>query len=312
MPNRPRQVQAGPEDAGQRIDNYLRRMIRGAPKGLIYRLLRTGQVRVNKRRTRPHYRLQDGDQVRIPPIQERGRGSGEAPEQLQNSLAGRVLYEDDRLLVLDKPSGVPVHGGSGLDYGLIDALRQARPSAPYLELVHRLDRETSGCLIIAKRRSSLRRMHALLRAGQVRKDYQALLSGVLEGEQLVEAPLERSGRGEGANKVRVADQGKASRTRIRPLQVFGHWTLVEAGLDTGRTHQIRVHAAHLGHAVAGDERYGDRVANRTIRRAGLRRLFLHAHRLRFDHPDRPDQTVCVEAPLDKRLQAVLDRLAEDS
>lgn len=311
MSTRPRQVQAGPDDAGQRIDNYLRRMIRGAPKGLIYRLLRTGQVRVNKRRTRPHYRLQDGDQVRIPPVQEQGAGNREVPEKLQRSLAGRVLYEDDRLLILDKPSGVPVHRGSGLDYGLIDALRQARPSAHYLELVHRLDRETSGCLVIAKRRSSLRRMHALLREGKVHKDYQTLLAGVLDVAQTVDAPLERSGRGEGANKVRVARAGKASRTRLQPLRRFRDWTLVEAGLDTGRTHQIRVHAAHLGHPVAGDERYGDREANRAIRRAGLRRLFLHAHRLRFDHPDRPDQEVCVEAPLDRQLQAVLDGLTEE-
>lgn len=308
MSMQPRHVEAGPEDAGQRIDNYLRRVIKGAPKGLIYRLLRTGQVRVNRRRIRAHYRLEEGDQVRIPPVSERASRSGRAPEGLQASLGQRILYEDDRLLVINKPSGVPVHAGSGLDYGLIDALRQARPSAHYLELVHRLDRETSGCLIIAKRRSTLRRMHAQLREGKVEKRYWTLLAGNLPEARRVRASLQRRARGSGENRVVVDDGGKASLTHLVPVRQWRDWTLVEAILETGRTHQIRVHAAHVGLPVAGDERYGDRNRNRMIRRLGLRRLFLHASRLQFDHPDRPGQVVSVEAPLEERLEAVLEKL----
>ncbi|WP_406672024.1 RluA family pseudouridine synthase, partial [Natronospira sp.] len=252
MSEGPRLLEAGEEDAGQRIDNYLRRVLKGVPKGLIYRLLRTGQVRVNRRRTKPHYRLEAGDSVRIPPVSGRSTRAGKVPERLQSRLGDRILYEDDRLIIINKPSGVPVHGGSGLHFGLIDALRQARPDARYLELAHRLDRETSGCLIIAKRRSTLRRLHAALRANRVEKRYLALVRGQWAKACTVDAPLARSHRDSGENRVFVSESGKPSRTDFRPLRhypVAGQpgWTLVEARLHTGRTHQVRVHASSRGH-----------------------------------------------------------------
>jgi len=311
MTDGPRLVEAGEDDAGQRIDNYLRRILKGVPKSLVYRLLRTGQVRVNKGRTKPHYKLQAGDTVRIPPVSGRSSRAGKVPERLQQRLSDRILYEDDRLIVLNKPSGVPVHGGSGLHFGLIDGLRQARPDCHFLELVHRLDRETSGCLLIAKRRSTLRRLHAALRENQVIKIYQALVHGVWSEPESVRAPLQRSDRDSGDNRVRVSEEGKASRTDFRPLEQFKDWTLVEARLHTGRTHQVRVHATHRGHPLAGDERYGNPEADAAASQLGLRRLFLHASSLRLEHPDREGQTLKVDAPLDDDLQKTLKRLRRE-
>ncbi|MCP1726712.1 23S rRNA pseudouridine955/2504/2580 synthase [Natronospira proteinivora] len=308
MTDGPRLVEAGEDDAGQRIDNYLRRILKGVPKGLVYRLLRTGQVRVNKRRTKPHYKLVSGDQIRIPPVSGRASRAGKVPERLQHRLQRRILYEDDRLIVLNKPAGVPVHGGSGLHFGLIDGLRQARPDSHYLELVHRLDRETSGCLLIAKRRSTLRRLHAALRENQVKKTYQALVFGHWEAAESVRAPLQRSARDSGENRMYVSETGKASRTDFRPLAHFPGWTLVEARLHTGRTHQVRVHAAHRGHPLAADNRYGHAEADRASQALGLKRLFLHASALSFQHPDREGQVVSVEAPLDDDLASVLAQL----
>lgn len=306
MNDGPRHVTAGEEDAGQRIDNFLRRHLKGVPKALIYRLLRTGQVRVNRGRIKPHYRVEAGDSVRIPPVTGRSSRVGQAPERLKNRLDDRILYEDERLVVINKPSGVPVHGGSGLHFGLIDALRQARPQAPYLELVHRLDRETSGCLIIAKRRSTLRRLHAALRENRMEKRYRALVFGRWERADTVDAPLARTGRDSGENRVVVSAEGKPSRTDFRPVGFYPGWTLVEARLHTGRTHQVRVHAASRGHPLAGDDRYGHRDCDRASRDIGLKRLFLHASDLSFDHPDREGEAVRVHAPLDDDLQQVLD------
>lgn len=311
MSDGPRHVTVGEDDAGQRIDNYLRRHLKGVPKGLIYRLLRTGQVRVNRGRIRAHYRVEPGDEVRIPPVKGRATREGQVPDRLKHRLADRILYEDDRLIVINKPSGVPVHGGSGLPFGLIDALREARPDARYLELVHRLDRETSGCLIIAKRRSTLRRLHAALRENRVEKRYRALVFGQWPEPETVDAPLARTGRGTGENRVVVSADGKSSRTDFRPLTVFADWTLVEARLHTGRTHQIRVHATSRGHPLAGDDRYGHEECDRRARALGVKRLFLHAADLVFDHPDREEQMVRAHAPLDDDLQSIVQKLESD-
>ncbi|MDQ2070728.1 RluA family pseudouridine synthase [Natronospira bacteriovora] len=308
MTDGPQIQEAGEDDAGQRIDNYLRRVLKGVPKSLIYRLLRTGQVRVNKRRTKPHYRLQAGDSVRIPPVSGGGSRAGRAPQRLQERLESRILHEDERLLVINKPAGVPVHGGSGLHFGLIDALRQARPGEHFLELAHRLDRETSGCLLIAKRRSTLRRLHALLRENRVEKHYQALVFGRWEQPEVVDQPLARTARGTGENKVFVSAEGKPSLTRFRPLTVYRDWTLVEAVLETGRTHQVRVHAASSGHPLAADNRYATPASEAASNALGVKRLFLHACQLAFQHPDREHQRIQVDAPLDEDLQAILGKL----
>ena len=302
-----RWVEVAGEAAGQRIDNFLLRTLKGVPRGLIYRLLRKGQVRVNSGRVKPDYRLRAGDRVRIPPVRT-GEGARPAPQGPGQRLEGRILFEDDRLLILDKPAGMAVHGGSGLSWGVIEALRAARPEARFLELVHRLDRDTSGCLMLAKRRSALRAMHELLRSGQVDKRYLALLRGPWTGgERWVEAPLEKFVLRGGERQVRVSEAGKPARTLFRPLDDHGRAVLVEVVLDTGRTHQIRVHAAHIGYPLAGDEKYGDPDFNRAMRALGLRRLFLHAHSLAFAHPA-TGEPVHVSAPLDDDLKTVLARL----
>lgn len=298
------------EDAGQRIDNFLLRHLKGVPRSLIYRILRRGEVRVNKGRIKPEYRVRAGDQVRIPPVRTGqpapGPGSGGAGGRLED----RIIYEDDRLLVVDKPAGMAVHGGSGLSFGVIEALRAARPEARFLELVHRLDRETSGCLLIAKRRSELRMLHALLRDDGMDKHYLALVRGRwTQGEQLIEAPLRKNQLRSGERVVTVDAVGKAADSRFRPLETYPEASLMEVELGTGRTHQIRVHGAHSGHPLAGDEKYGDVDFNRYMRGLGLRRLFLHAHSLGFSDPE-SGREIHVSTPLPSDLRAVLDRLAE--
>ncbi|RFA24562.1 23S rRNA pseudouridine(955/2504/2580) synthase [Alkalilimnicola ehrlichii] len=302
------------EDAGQRIDNFLLRVLKGVPKSRIYRLLRKGEVRVNKGRIGPPYRLQADDEVRIPPVrqeQEAVPDSGEVPRGLRAQLEQALLYEDDRLIVLNKPSGVAVHGGSGIRFGVIEAFRQMRPHAGGLELVHRLDRETSGCLMLAKRRSALRALHECLREGAVEKKYLALLAGKMpRGSIPVEAALRKQQLQGGERMVKVADEGKASRTVFRTLERYPGASLVEADIATGRTHQIRVHSAHLGHPVLGDSKYGERDANRRLRQLGLKRLFLHAHSLRLRLPWSEEELV-VSAPLSDDLRQVLQRLERD-
>jgi 23S rRNA pseudouridine955/2504/2580 synthase len=304
-----RMVEAEADDAGQRIDNFLQRHLRGVPKGLLYRLMRTGQVRVNSGRIKPHYRMRAGDQVRIPPLESRAeRRPAPAPESLGRELERRILHEDERLLILDKPAGVAVHGGSGLAWGLIDALRAARPEDHFLELAHRLDRDTSGCLIIARRRSTLRRLHAMLREGRIEKRYLALVAGEWAGgRREVNQPLHRTPAEGRRRQVVVSEEGRAARTLFRPAARYRGWTLMEARLDTGRTHQIRVHAAHLGHPLAGDERYGQRELDRELKAAGLRRMFLHAASVALEHPETGGR-LAVSAPLDPALQALLERL----
>ncbi|MFA7386702.1 MAG: 23S rRNA pseudouridine(955/2504/2580) synthase RluC [Thiohalobacteraceae bacterium] len=303
-----RVLEVGSEDAGQRIDNYLMRHLKGVPRSLIYRILRRGEVRVNKGRSKPEYRIQAGDQVRVPPVRvaaPAGRALGEGPG---DRLAQRILYEDERLLVIDKPAGMAVHGGSGLSFGVIEALRAARPEAHFLELVHRLDRETSGCLMIAKKRSELRSLHDLLRQGAVEKRYLALVRGRWErGDRLIEAPLLKGQTRGGERIVTVDATGKAADSRFRPVEVFDQASLVEVDLGTGRTHQIRVHAAHVGHPLAGDEKYGDAEFNRRMRELGLKRVFLHAQNLGFADP-LSGREVHVSAPLPEELRAILERL----
>ena len=305
--SRVRQVSVSADEAGQRIDNFLSRYLKGVPRSHIYRILRRGEVRVNRGRIRPRYKVQAGDTVRIPPVRlEPARERVPDPGKLP-AIVGRILYENSRLLVLNKPAGIAVHGGSGLSYGVIEALRALHPEAPYLELVHRLDRETSGCLMIARRRSALRDLHMQLREGRVTKHYLALVNGALTGPRRVDAPLRKNQVQGGERMVRVQADGKPAATVFRPVSRHGEATLVEAVLETGRTHQIRVHAKHIGHPLAGDEKYGDAEFNRHMKKHGLRRMFLHAHMLEFTDPA-SGEPVNISAPLDDDLKGVLDSL----
>jgi 23S rRNA pseudouridine955/2504/2580 synthase len=297
------------EQAGQRIDNFLLRILKGVPKSRIYRLLRKGEVRVNRSRTRPEYRLQHGDQVRIPPVRVSAERESQPGEQALARVNDAIVYEDERLLVLNKPAGMAVHGGSGLSFGVIEALRALRPNAPFLELVHRLDRDTSGCLLIAKRRSELRTLHELLRSGAVEKRYLLLAEGDWsEGRTEITAPLSKNLLQSGERLVRVDPlQGKEARTLFRFLEKYPGACLMEADLKTGRTHQIRVHAMHAGHALAGDEKYGDAEFNRRMRALGLKRLFLHAHYVAFRDRER-DREIEVSAPLGDDLRQLIQQL----
>lgn len=296
------------ERAGQRLDNYLLGELKGVPRSHVYRLIRSGQVRVNSGRTSPSYRLKAGDRVRVPPVGTRPpRDAVATPERL-DWLGERILYEDAKILVLDKPAGLAVHGGSSVSLGVIEALRLLRPEAKDLELVHRLDRGTSGCLLLAKRRSTLRVLHELLREGQIDKRYLTLVKGRwADGNNEIDAPLVTRRVG-GEARVKVDPSGKEARSTFRPLDRFGKTaTLLEVSIDTGRTHQIRVHAAHAGHPVAGDERYGDKDFNDYLKSFGLTRMFLHAHSLSFDWPD-SGEPFHASAPLPDDLKAVLTAL----
>ncbi|MGH8414871.1 MAG: 23S rRNA pseudouridine(955/2504/2580) synthase RluC [Gammaproteobacteria bacterium] len=311
LPPKARRLPVGEEEAQQRLDNFLFRHLKGVPKGHVYRLLRTGQVRVNGRRAKPDYRLENGDEIRIPPVRAAETAQITRPGSRQMAaLQAAIVYEDDQLLVINKPAGMAVHGGSGLSFGVIEALRAMRPEARSLELMHRLDRDTSGCLVIAKKRSVLRTLHAALRDGGVEKHYLALLAGTWSGgERQVRLGLEKNVLQSGERRVRVAEQGKDSESRFRPLQKFNAAVLVEVAILTGRTHQIRVHAAHLGCPVLGDDKYGDREANKQFRTLGLKRMFLHASSLSFAHPA-TGEPLLVSAPLDGNLKSVLDRLQD--
>jgi 23S rRNA pseudouridine955/2504/2580 synthase len=301
-------VDISAEEAGQRIDNFLHRYLKGVPKSRIYRLLRKGEVRVNKGRAKPEYRIQRGDQVRIPPLRMATSADPGPAAKRAGRLLDAVLYEDERLLVLNKPAGMAVHGGSGLSFGVIEALRALRPEAPYLELVHRLDRDTSGCLLVAKRRSELRTLHELLRNGQVEKRYLLLVQGEWpQGQHEVKAALKKNLLRGGERLVQIDPDGKEARTCFRLLESYPRASLLEAELKTGRTHQIRVHAAYTGHPLAGDEKYGDSDFNRQMRALGLRRLFLHAHYVAFTDTDR-QRSVAVSAPMSTDLRNVIQQL----
>lgn len=304
-----RKVRIDADLAGQRIDNFLRRELPGVPKGRVYRLLRRGEVRVNGGRVRAEYKLVEGDEVRVPPV--RLRPDGDAPDPKHGrGLLERVLYEDKRLLVLDKPSGLAVHGGSGVSHGIIEILRSARPDLKDLSLVHRLDRETSGCLVLAKRRSALRELHERFREGQVEKNYLGLAVGDWQlGEQLIDEPLLVQNRKGGERHVIVSHEGKPARTRVQLSRKHGKYSLLLCAPLTGRTHQIRVHLEHYEHPLLGDERYGDSEENRVARRLGLKRLFLHAQSIAF--PDQSGNELHFTAPLADDLERFLQRVADE-
>ena len=302
-------LEVAPELAGQRIDNFLRTQLKGVPKTLIYRILRKGEVRVNKGRIKPEYKLQAGDVVRVPPLRLAERDEPAPLAQgLLERLEASIVYEDKALLVINKPTGIAVHGGSGLSYGVIEAFRQLRPDCRDLELVHRLDRDTSGLLMIAKKRSMLRHLHEALRGDGVDKRYLALVRGNWPtSKKKVSAPLLKNNLRSGERMVEVNDEGKDALTEFRVVRRFGEFaTLVEASPITGRTHQIRVHARHAGHAIAGDAKYGDEEFTREIRELGGKRLFLHAHALTVTLPD--GATLTLEAPVDQMWAQTLERL----
>ncbi len=309
-----RTVRIAEDRDGQRIDNFLLGYLKGAPRSLVYKLLRSGQVRVNGGRCKAERRLEAGDEVRIPPVRLNIEGDGDKsppPKGLLDALEAAIVFEDARLLALNKPSGLASHGGSGISHGAIESLRALRPRES-LELVHRLDRDTSGLLIVAKKRSALVELQALLREDHgagITKRYLALLSGRMpDGTMSVDAPLHVGLRQGGERHVQVNFRGKPSLSHFRLLERCSGQSYCEVRIETGRTHQIRVHAKHIGHPVAGDDKYGDEAANRKLReQAGLRRLFLHASTLEFAL-DGGKQPYLLNAPLAPDLVAVLDRL----
>ncbi len=311
-PTKARIVEVDGERAGQRIDNFLLACLKGVPKSRVYRMLRKGEVRVNKGRIKASYRLQSGDAVRIPPVRMAEAAAPVNPgERVLKRIDAGIIAEEKGFLLLNKPPGIAVHGGSGLNYGIIEALRVLRPEAPYLELVHRLDRDTSGCLLIAKRRSILRELHRLLREGEVDKRYLALVKGQWQGgERHVDAPLLKNTLRSGERVVTVSSEGKSAVSIFRPITVFAQASLVEVRLLTGRTHQIRVHAASIGHPIAGDEKYGDAEFDRKMKKYGVRRLFLHARSLGFSLCGLDEQAPIQQftAPLGDELETVLDKL----
>jgi len=295
----------GSDRDGQRVDNALSALLKGVPRSLIYRLVRKGQVRVNGKRVKPDTRLHAGDTLRIPPVRTAERDHSEPPLARTRALEQAVIFEDRHFLVIDKPSGMASHGGSGVDFGAIELLRAARPDES-LELVHRLDRETSGVLVLARTRAALTGLQALIREGRTTKQYLALLTGRLARAKFdVNVPLRKSVLQGGERMVKVTDDGKPSLSFFREIERYADASLVEVTLDTGRTHQIRVHAAHVGHPVAGDSKYGEREVNQRYRELGLKRLFLHAAHFGFELDGK---AYGFSAPLPQELVAVLDAL----
>jgi 23S rRNA pseudouridine955/2504/2580 synthase len=298
--------------AGQRLDNFLIGQLKGAPKSLVYRIVRKGEVRVNKGRSKPDYKLRAGDLVRVPPV--RLPTPNEVPDVsagLSNLLKDAILYESDGLLIVNKPSGLAVHGGSGVSLGLIESLRQVFPQYRFLELIHRLDKDTSGCVMVAKKRSTLKTIQDQLRArGGINKIYHALVAGAWAANcKQVTAPLLRYALQSGERMVKVDEEGKPSITRYRVLQEFKDLTLIEAKPVTGRTHQIRVHCQYMGHPIIGDDKYGNAEVDLQQRQQGLKRLFLHAAELRLTDPS-TEQAICVQAPYDDALVAAVRRLSK--
>jgi 23S rRNA pseudouridine955/2504/2580 synthase len=310
-PQVPPQVQfvtISEEDAGQRIDNFLLRICKGVPKSHIYRVLRSGEVRVNKGRIDQTYRLEQGDLVRIPPVRMAEKSAQSVP-----GAEFKILLEDNHLLVIDKPAGVAVHGGSGVSYGVIEQLRAARPDAKFLELVHRLDRDTSGILLLAKKRSALTHLHEQIRDGLLDKRYLVLVHGDWKNpRQHIKLPLFKYTLPDGERRVRVQADGLASHTVFNLLRKYRTFALLEAELKTGRTHQIRVHLASSGFAIAGDDKYGDFALNRDLQkpdgnRIALKRMFLHAHQITFTHPE-TGKPVTLNAPLPPECERFLKSL----
>jgi len=296
-------------NAGQRVDNYLISQVRDLPRSIVYRIIRRGEVRVNKGRVRASTRLQSGDEVRIPPLTRKEKPVQAIPgSRVQNVMESAIVFEDDQMLVVNKPSGVAVHGGSGVGFGLIEVLRAARPQAKFLELVHRLDRDTSGLIMVAKKRAALRFLQDELRHKRIRKHYHALVSGHWsEALERVKEPLLRYELDSGERRVRVDAEGKESLTLFRCLQHFGGYSLVEASPVTGRTHQIRVHSTWAGHPIAGDDKYMDDVSLKAFGCVGGERLMLHARALDFSLPS-TGEAVHLEAAYDSAFKKVLAKL----
>ena len=313
--NRVQLVQISADEAGQRIDNFLLRVCKGVPKSHIYRILRKGEVRVNKKRIKPSYKLQQSDELRMPPIRVSEKQSRRVPDSLIKRLEQRVIYDDDRILVLDKPAGLAVHAGSGIDFGVIDAVQQMHGNRE-LFLVHRLDRDTSGCLLIARDRDALRSLQFAMQQDRVSKHYLALVRGQWQLQKTgIEMFLRRNKIQGGERLVQVDDSGKASESIFDTQAIYREQpagigsSLMKIQLITGRTHQIRVHSAASGHPLAGDLRYGEASFNEKMKQLGLQRMFLHASGVRFPHPDN-DQEIILEPPLDDDLQQVLDNMGQ--
>lgn len=298
------------ERAEQRIDNFLLGLLKTVPRSLVYRIIRAGEVRVNKGRVQASYRLQAGDSVRVPPVKLAAKpvnANKSISDHMIQVIEEAVLYEDERLLAINKPSGLAVHGGSGINLGLIEIVRRCRPHAQNWELVHRLDRETSGCLLIAKKRSCLRQLHTLFRENGVQKTYLTLMKGPLSfNSKLVDVPLIKNQLQSGERIVKVSDQGKSAQSRFKVVTNFAEASLLEVAIYTGRTHQIRVHAAHIGAPIASDEKYGDREFNRLMRQKGCKRLFLHAQSLVFCLE--AGENLLIKAPLPQSLEQILLKL----
>lgn len=293
--------------AGQRIDNYLTKHLKGVPKSHIYRILRSGEVRVNSRRVGAEYRLEEGDRLRLPPVRIASHAGATAARPAP-PLRAPIIYEDELLIVVDKPAGVAVHGGSGISHGIVEQLRAARPQAPFVELAHRLDRDTSGVLMLAKRRSALLALHRQLREGQVEKAYAVLVKGHWsDAKRSVKLPLSKFVLRSGERRVSVSGEGSPAHTIFRLQRAWRDYSLLEADLKTGRTHQIRVHLAHLGFPVLGDDKYGDFALNKTLARQGLKRMFLHASRVVITHP-RTGAGLTLEAPLPEELRSFVSML----
>lgn len=310
------QLNINADSAGQRLDNFLFTCLKGVPKTRIYRMIRKGEVRINKGRIKPEYRLVAGDILRIPPVRQGEPLSVIELSQndtLARSILDHILYEDEGLLVINKPAGIAVHGGSGLSFGVIEAVRYLRSSEKNLELVHRLDKDTSGCLMIAKRRSTLRAIHEQLQTASIEKVYWALVQGRWQGGASVAAPLKKNQLNSGERIVRVSKDGQPALTEFRVLEAFPNVdplvTLIEAKPKTGRTHQIRVHAAYAGSPIVGDSKYGDNRFNTEMKQKGFGRLFLHARSITLSLPGH-DKLILIEAPLDKQLQDSLNNLSE--
>ena len=294
-------LEVGEESESQRIDNFLLRRLKGVPKSHVYRVLRSGEVRVNSGRIKPDYRLRLGDRVRVPPIRV-----SQAKKPEAEILDLPIAYEDASFLVVDKPSGIAVHGGSGVSFGVIESLRAARPQAKMLELAHRLDRDTSGLLIVAKKRSALVELHRMLREGEIEKVYVAAVKGSPARREFeIREALHKHVNARGERRVSVKEGGLAAFTKVKVLHATEEFSLVELRLMTGRTHQIRVHLAHAGHPVLGDDKYGDFELNRRVAKQGIKRLFLHACRLSLKHPVEK-KPIKLESPLPADMQSFVE------
>ena len=306
--DRVNQVVIGVDGEAQRIDNYLLKILKGVPKSHVYRILRSGEVRVNGGRAAPSRRLTEGDKVRIPPIRIAEREPGTKP---RNPMQLPILFEDDDLLIIDKPSGLAVHGGSGVSFGLIEIIRADRPNQPFIELVHRLDKETSGALLLAKTRSALTHLHGQIRDNLTKKIYVALVWGAWDHTiKKIDLSLRKFVSKEGERRVVVdGSEGKPSLTFVRALETHGETTLIEANLKTGRTHQIRVHLAHKNYPILGDDKYGDFRRNKIFQAYGLKRMFLHAHQFSFTHPVHGNR-IKIESPIPTELRRVMTAIDE--